>query len=240
MAMTMNFLRLARSLAATIFVLSLASCDGTGTSSQPASPLRASLSTSNPRPLALYVVASPIPNGARLVGTTNLPDGTELMLNLSRASVSAGEKVMVSGGTFAQDLRPRDGKAIPPGDYEVWIMSPLGSLQPEAVKAQLGPEYEALTGPLLVRDEIGRVIEYRSKINLGGAPNLAADRAARKRAYDEHVAFSERTCRSNPDTLERMTGTRLSPQQRAENVQRCLKAMAASREELTAEGLVER
>jgi hypothetical protein len=198
-----------------------------------------SFSTTEPKPLVLDVVASPLSHGARLSGTTNLPDGTELMLNLSRASVSAGDKVSVSSGKFAKDLYPKGGKPIPPGEYEVWIMTPLGALQPETVKAQLGENYQALTGPLLVKDEIGRVIEYKSKIRLDGPPNAAADRAARRGAYQDHLAFSERTCRTNPDTLERLTGVRLSPEQRAEKVRHCLKEMAASRKELATAGLVE-
>ena len=193
-------------------------------------------SPSDPQPLLLTVAATPLPHGARLSGTTNLPNETELMLSVSRASVSAGEKVSVSGGKFTQDLYPNSGKPIPPGDYQVEVMTPLGDLQPGAVKAQLGSGYEALTGPLLVKGEFGRVIEYKSQIRLDGPPNAVADRAARKKAYQDHVAFSERTCRSNPDTLEKLTGVQLSAAQRAQNVRGCLKEMAASRKELAAKG----
>ena len=226
-----------------ILGLLLSSCDpGSETPRPPTSPTalrEAFFSPSNPKPLALKVNVSPLPHGARLSGATNLPDGTELMVSVSRASVSAGEKVSVSGGKFTQDLYPNAGKPIPPGDYEVEVMTPLGAFQPEAVKGQLGENYEALTGPLLVTDDVGRVIEYRSKIRLDGPPNAAADRTARRKAYQDHVAFSERSCRSNPDTLEKLTGAQLSPERRAESVRRCLKTMAKSRKELAADGLVQ-
>lgn len=202
-------------------------------------PGRQTFSPSSPQPLLLTVHVTPLTHGARLLGVTNLPDGTELMLSVSRASVSASQKVSVSGGRFTQDLYPNDGKPIPPGAYEVEVMTPLGDLQPDPVKVQLGSDYEALTGPLLVKDEFGRVVEYKSKVQLDGPPDATADRAARRKAYRDHVAFSEQTCRSNPDTLERLTGVRLSAEQRTQKVRDCLTSMAASRKQLAAEGLIE-
>lgn len=198
-----------------------------------------SLSPSTSTPLVLSVTASPLNHGARLLGITNLPDGTELMLRISRASVSASAKVAVSKGGFAQDLYPNGGNAIPPGDYEVSVGTPLGDLQPEAVKAQLGSQYEALTGPFVTKGEFGRVIEYQAKVRIGGSPNPAADQAARKKAYQDHVAFSERNCRALPDTLERLTGVRLSAASRAQKIKHCLEEMAVSRKELVAESLAE-
>jgi hypothetical protein len=227
----------ASSSLAALFILSvsLSACGDRASQGTPS----ASFSPSSPKPLILVVTTTPLAHGARLTGRTNLPDGTELMTSLGRYSVLAGDKVSVVGGGFTQDLFPNDGKPIPPGDYDVEVSSPLGDIQPTAVKAQLGSEYESLTGPLVVKGEIGRIIDYQSKIRSEGPPSPAADRAARKKAYRDHVALSERLCRSNPDTVEGLTGVPLSPQRRSEIVRRCLAGMATSRKELGAEGLVE-
>jgi DNA-binding TFAR19-related protein (PDSD5 family) len=93
----------------------------------------------------------------------------------------------------------------------------------------------------LVKSDVsgGRIIEYVTKAHIGGAADPRADAEARKAAYREHEAYSAKACHANPDAVERLTGSRLSADQRAESVRKCLKAMAKSRDELVREGLIE-
>jgi hypothetical protein len=85
----------------------------------------------------------------------------------------------------------------------------------------------------------GRIIEYETTIAIGGKPDPQADRAARKQAYRESVEFAERSCRSNPDKVEKLSGHRMTPEARARSVASCLREMAASRREMVAQGLIE-
>jgi hypothetical protein len=115
-------------------------------------------------------------------------------------------------------------------------------LQPESVKAQLGSGYEALTGPLLIKDSVSgaRIIEYTSKVHIGGALDPKADEAERKAAFREHEAFAERSCKSNPNEVERLTGTQMSDAAKARSVKSCLAMMEKSRQQLVREGLLQR
>jgi hypothetical protein len=199
-----------------------------------------SFSPGAPQPLDLTIVTSPLANGLRIEGETNLPDGTELMLSVQRGPVVGGDKVAVVDGRFSADIFPKEGKPIPTGPYEVEVSTPLGDLQPGPVKAMLGSNYEALTGPLLVKSMFGgRIIEYVTKVEFGGPANPVADKAARQRAYREYEARTREDCNSNPELVERLTGKPMSPSERANSIKRCLHEAAKGREELIAEGLIE-
>lgn len=239
----MQFRRLSL-LAATI----LASCDGpagdpaNNQQSEPQAQASTTFSPSSPQPLELTVVTKPLTNGLRVEGRTNLPDGTQLMLSLQRGPVLGGDKEFVQNGRFQEDIYPKDGKPIPSGSYDVEVSTPLGDTQPANVKEQLGSNYEALTGPFLVKDEVsgGRIIDYTTKAHIGGAADTRADEQARKAAYREHEAYSEKACRSNPDAVERLTGTAMTAEQRVNSIRKCLNMMAQSRKELEHEGLIQR
>lgn len=223
-------------LALTLWVVG---CDQTPQTSAPAVSPPEQFSPADPKPLRLTVTVNPLPNGARIGGATNLPDGTKLMLDLRRGTVWTGESVAVQGGSFSAELYPRDKAAIPPGRYTAEVSTPLGDLQDANVQSQLGSSYEALTGPLLKRDQLGRVIDFETKVIIGGKPNPEADRAARKQAYRDNVEFSERSCRSNPGTVERLTGRAMSTTARERSIRRCLSEMAVERRKMTAQGLIE-
>lgn len=197
-------------------------------------------SVAQPKALRLEIVATPLQNGARISGQTNLPDGTRLMLGLQRGPVVGGPEAVVSDGAFSADVFPRRGAPIPPGRYEVSVSTPLGDLQPDNVKNQLGSNYEALTGPLLRRDDLGRIIQYRGSVTIGGRANAAADREARRKAGREYGAYTDRSCQSHPDTVERLSGQRMTSAQRARSIQECRREMEQGRRELAREGLIER
>jgi hypothetical protein len=237
-----------RVLAACAILGSLPACSETSSSPAPSAVKEAArgaprevFSPTSPKPLRLIIFVTALESGARIAGDTNLPDGTLLMLSLGRGPVNGGDKVEVSGGKFSADVYPKEGASIPPGQYEVSISTPMGDLQPAGVKGQLGSDYEALTGPLLRFGSFGaRLIQYETKVNLGGVVNPDADRAARKQAYREHEEFSRRSCGSNPATVEKLTGVKMSAHQRNLSIERCLREMEVSRRDLVAQGLIEK
>jgi hypothetical protein len=198
-------------------------------------------SPDSPKPLMLAVVTTPLRSGVRIEGSTNLPDGTGLMARVQRGPVWTDTKFAVQTGHFRVELYPRQGQPIPSGAYDVEVSSPWVDLQPESVKVALGPNYEAVTGPLLVRDELGgRSIEYTTKANVGGRADPAADKAARKRTYREFEANSRRSCEQLPANIEQFTGRRKKPSERTAIIQSCLREVPKSKKELIAEGLIER
>jgi hypothetical protein len=130
--------RLSRFAAMIAITAMVGACEPVSTSNEANAPPAEQFSPSDPKPLRLAVVVTPLQNGARISGETNLPDGTKLMLGLQRGTVMAGPSVLVDRGRFTADLYPNDGAAIPPGPYEVTVSSPLGDIQDGDVKAQLG------------------------------------------------------------------------------------------------------
>jgi hypothetical protein len=86
----------------------------------------------------------------RLLGTTNLPNGMELMIELHKVGggYAAQDKVAVANGRFTSDWFSERGKPIPPGTFEISVSSPLPALQPEAVRAVIGQTGENLTGSI--------------------------------------------------------------------------------------------
>lgn len=193
-----------------------------------------------PQPLRLDVTATPVTNGVRIDGRTNLPSGTLLILEAQRGPVFGGPQVEVQNGHFSATVFPGEGGPVPPGRYEVRVSTPLGDLQPAAVRDQLGSNYEALTGPLLVRDSIGRMIQYRGSVSIGGRPSAAADQDARHAAGARYDAFSRRACDEEPQTIERLTGRPMSEQMRRRAVANCQREMASGRREVEQQGLIER
>lgn len=239
----MQFTRLSLLVASLLVCCRCTSGDPTNNQqSKPQPQAATTFSPSAPQTLQLAVVTKSLANGLAVEGHTNLPDGTELMLSVQRGPVLGGAKEFVQNGAFQDNIYPNDGKPIPSGTYRVEVSTPLGDIQPAGIKEQLGSNYEAITGPLLVKDEVsgGRIIDYTTKAHIGGAADPRADERARKVAYREHEAYSEKACRSNPDAVEHLTGTVMPPEKRAESIGKCLKMMAQSREELEREGLIQR
>lgn len=65
-----------------------------------------------------------------IVGTTNLPDGIELMITLSRKENQylAQDKTKVNGGTFRAGPFSEKGVGLNPGTYTLEVTTPLAEL----------------------------------------------------------------------------------------------------------------
>lgn len=229
-------------LASLLMVPSLISCspNAPNASANDTAGERRLFSPTRPRPLQLDIAVTPVANGVRIDGRTNLPTGTLLMLELQRGPAIGGPQVEVQNGHFSATVIPGNGGPVPPGRYEVRVSTPLGDLQPAHVRDQLGSNYEALTGRWLVRDSLGRMIQYHSSVSIGGPPSAAADRDARRAAGARYDAFSARACDEQPATIERLTGRSMSEGMRRRAVADCQREMASGRREAERQGLVER
>ncbi len=85
-------------------------------------------------------------------GKTNLPNQTNLMMNLSKGNnYSAQDKIIVQNGTFKSTGFSNKGLSLPNGDYVIEISTPLSRLQPESVQIIVGEKGKNLTGSLVVR-----------------------------------------------------------------------------------------
>jgi len=90
-----------------------------------------------------------------LTGTTNLPDGTQIMTSVSRQHppFTAQDKVVVKAGKFrAGPFGPPTGLA--PGTYEADVTVPYAKVQPANVRAIIGQLGENLQGLSIERHEL--------------------------------------------------------------------------------------
>ncbi|MGY4231100.1 hypothetical protein ACVIIW_000047 [Bradyrhizobium sp. USDA 4449] len=117
-----------------------------------------------------------------IVGVTNLPDDTKLLIGLRRkeANYFAQANAVVHGGQFRSEKFGSFGKPLPTGNYRLEITMPLAAVQPPSVQDVIGKDGERLTGKLVERSSLGLILTSVSTINIGGAPSRAADDAVRR------------------------------------------------------------
>src|SRR6266571_1541865 len=92
-------------------------------------------------------------------GTTNLPDGMILMVQLDADEENSfgNLETTVVNGTFG----PACFRELPAGRYRVVVGSPYAEVQPETIRALIGPKGENLQGASIVHDStFGNVVEY--------------------------------------------------------------------------------
>jgi hypothetical protein len=119
-----------------------------------------------------------------VVGKTNLPPGTKLMVTVSRkeSSFSAQTSPTVSeDGTFRSEQFSQRGSPFNPGVYQLEIITPMAAVQPAATKEFMGADGAKLQGPLVTRSVLsGKIITYKTKFSVaGGAGSAKADQATR-------------------------------------------------------------
>jgi len=117
-----------------------------------------------------------------VIGKTNLPDKTELLISLSNETIgfTAQDKTMVNNGRFSGGpLGPKSG--LTEGNYVVEVMMPVPSVQPERVQSIVGNEGQYLTGPL-VKDASwgGRTVVHSFLYKVGSRESI-------QQAQSEHT-----------------------------------------------------
>lgn len=115
-----------------------------------------------------------------LFGETNLPDDTELGVQISDTDYLrsppgrpakgslAQAKAIVRGGRFRMqgESFSDHGKRVHAGEWEAEVMEPYPFVQPASVQAVIGAKGEHLKGPLVFRDEFGVLVERKVRFTV--------------------------------------------------------------------------
>ena len=109
-------------------------------------------------------------------GETNLPDGTGLIVEVTRKS-GGGFPIQadatVQNGRFSTRPLSSD-KGLEDGVYVAEVTMPIPSVQPRSVQGIVGTEGQHLKGPLVVRNEDGDVyIELKREFHIGSDKKTA-------------------------------------------------------------------
>jgi hypothetical protein len=123
-----------------------------------------------------------------ILGTTNLPDGSVLVISLSRleAKYSSKRTAVVSNRRFTAGPFAQKGAALPPGDYEIESVFGIEANQPQSVRDIVGQHNEKITGSLAMESSIGITARQLIKLNLGGPASSELDRRAREENESGH------------------------------------------------------
>lgn len=141
-----------------------------------------------------------------IVGSTNLPDGTELMVTITRreSAYMAQSNTRVSNGAFRAGPFSQKSSPLNPGIYRIEVSSPLTALQPAGVRAVIGQDGSNLGGPLAKRSKFGgKVVEYRTSFKVGsGISSTAQDRPARAQEAKDRHAWWLQSCKDNCNLVQ--------------------------------------
>jgi len=131
-----------------------------------------------------------------VTGQTNLPDGTELMLSISRAQshFTAATKVKVAKGAFRSEQFSQHGGNLNPGKYKLEITMPSSQVQPAEVRAVIGMNGEKLSGPLVRRGAASMVVEYVTTFQAGSSSSTQADHNARSAEKLNRARWVRKSC----------------------------------------------
>lgn len=147
-------------------------------------------------------------------GKTNLPDGTELLLTLSRkeSRFEAQTKVTVAKGAFRSEQFSQKGADLNPGNYTLEIIMPVSQVQSGEVRKVIGMDGEKLSGPLVKSGALGKVVRYVTTFSAGRASSAEADRAARAREQTDRDRWVDQSCH---DIVQRSAPGATLPARRA-------------------------
>jgi hypothetical protein len=104
------------------------------------------------------------PSGkGKIIGKTNLPDETHLMIAIRGQSNSYYEPssgATVRQGAFESRVFNDGGRHLRRGVYRVEITSPMFEFQPPSMQRVMGKKGKLLTGPHVGRDDFGVRVAY--------------------------------------------------------------------------------
>lgn len=134
-----------------------------------------------------------------IVGVTNLPDGIDLMVTVSRkeSSYMAQDKVKVKGGSFRAGPFSQKGAGLNPGTYSIEVTMPLANLQPPPTWPIIGNEGAMLEGPLAKKSKFGgKIVEYNTSFRVDdGKQSAEKDQAARMQSEKDTHAWWLQSCK---------------------------------------------
>ena len=128
-----------------------------------------------------------------IVGDTNLPVGTHLMLLVTSKSEGgfrgqSKTKVASDGIFISPDFGPSDG--LMPGFYEATVTMPIAQVQPVTVRSLIGHRGENLRGPLVKKGSIGVTVQKSEAFTIGGQKPVGFLEDFFYEIIDERVDFN--------------------------------------------------
>jgi len=135
-------------------------------------------------------------------GSTNLPDGSELIVSISRreSKYKAQSKVKVADGHFATERFSSKAQPLNPGRYKIEVSMSVAQLQPEQVQAVIGDRGQTMSGKLVMPSQIGGLVfNYVTVQQLGGPTNATLDAASRVQAASDKQKWVMKSC---ADTID--------------------------------------
>ena len=126
------------------------------------------------------------PQKPRVVGKTNLPTGTSLLVTLERKESSyqaQANATVAADGCFAAGPFTQGDAPINPGQYVIDVMMPV--LQPDPVTAVIGSHGQNISGVLVHRvAHLGKVAEFKTLYSFGQA-DAAKDADSKQKAKED-------------------------------------------------------
>jgi len=150
-----------------------------------------------------------------IVGTTNLPDGIQLMITLLRkeSQYMAQDKATVKNGAFRVGPFSQKGVGLNPGTYTLEVTMPLASLQPPATWPVIGKDGAELQGPLVQKSRYGgKIVEYKTAFKIGGAQSSPErDKAARVQSEKDRHTWWLESCKDTCSMTQNLARKRNEP-----------------------------
>lgn len=116
-------------------------------------------------------------DGLLVVGRTNLPFGTQMLINLETpAGVTLAQDNSMVGefGRFYGGVFSTEGSTLPDGRYIIHVIAAVADVQPDTVKPAIGKDWKNFLGPLKSSGGvIGPVIEASWPIRWANGPGGA-------------------------------------------------------------------
>ncbi|MCK6465849.1 MAG: hypothetical protein L6Q93_13560 [Phycisphaerae bacterium] len=115
---------------------------------------------------------TPLENGmVRVKGTTNLPDGMFIWVQLrnSKTDFFNQAKVIVADGAIASEWigeNKASGKPLIAGKYELTVSMPMPDFQPDSVKKVIGKRAELMSGKFITVGNYGRELQYKRTVEV--------------------------------------------------------------------------
>lgn len=149
-------------------------------------------------------------NKPAVIGKTNLPDGTDVMVSISRkeSSYSGQAKAKVTKGEFRTASFTQKGAPFNPGIYKLEVTVPYAPTQPASVKAIIGEHGERLQGNLVKKSALGKYAVYRTTFKIGGTVSAEKDKVARQQDKRDVEEWKNKNCKDICITLQVQSGMR--------------------------------
>lgn len=143
-----------------------------------------------------------------VLGKTNLPDGTDLMVSIERNKNAYGgqSKVKVSRGEFRVGPFSQKGSAFNPGTYTLKITVPFAPTQPASVQSVIGDHGQKLQGSLVKKGALGKFAEYRTSFKVAGAESVIKDKMARQQDKKDRHEWWIKSCKDICTTAQVQSG----------------------------------